>query len=108
MDASSAVGTWGRRAALVAWLAAGLATLATAPAGAHGSGPIPENAAWKQYVLGTGKPDAAPVRVVSTSGAITNAQGLVHRSRRPTTLTYTPGRPAPTQWTPQFGGRCGG
>ena len=61
-----------------------------------GSGPIPENPAWKQYVLGTGKPDAAPVRVASTSGAITNAQGLVHRSRRPTTLTYTPGRPAPT------------
>ena len=96
MDASSAVGTWGRRAALVAWLAAGLATLATAPAGAHGPGPIPENPAWKQYVLGTGKPDAAPVRVVSTSGAVTNAQGLVHRSRRPTTLTYAPGRPAPT------------
>ena len=60
------------------------------------SGPIAENPAWKHYVLGTGRPDAAPVRVASTSGAVTNAQGLVHRSKRPTTLTYTPGRPAPT------------
>jgi hypothetical protein len=96
MNASSAVGTWGRRVALVAWLAAGLATVATAPAGAHGSGPIPENPGWKRYVLGNGKPDAAAVRVVSTSGAITNAQGLVNRSKKPTTLTYTPGHPAPT------------
>jgi Bacterial alpha-L-rhamnosidase C-terminal domain/Bacterial alpha-L-rhamnosidase 6 hairpin glycosidase domain len=96
MNASSAVGTIGRRVALVAWVAVGLATVATAPAGAHGSGPIPENPAWKQYVLGNGKPDAAAVRVVSTSGAISNAQGLVNRSSKPTTLTYTPGHPAPT------------
>jgi hypothetical protein len=96
MNASSAVGTWGRRAALVAGLAVGLATVATAPAGAHGSRPIPENPAWKLYVLGNGKPDAPAVRVVSTSGAITNAQGLVNRSKKPTTLTYTPGHPAPT------------
>lgn len=96
MNASSAVRTRGRRVALVAWLAAGLATVATAPAGAHGSGPIPENPAWKQYVLGNGKPDAAPVRVASTSGAVTNAQGLVNGSKKPTTLTYTPGQPAPT------------
>jgi hypothetical protein len=96
MNASSAVGTMGRRVALVAWVAVGLASVATVPAGAHGSGPIPENPAWKQYVLGNGKPDAAPVRVVSTSGAITNAQGLVNRSGKPTTLTYTPGHPAPT------------
>jgi alpha-L-rhamnosidase len=95
MNASSAVGTWGRRVA-VACLAAGLATVATAPAGAHGPGPIAENPAWKHYVLGNGRPDAAPVRVASTSGAVTNAQGLVHRSRKPTTLSYTPGRPAPT------------
>ena len=96
MNASSAVGTWGRRVALVAWLAVGVATPATAPAGAHGSGPIPENPAWKRYVLGNGKPDAGAVRVVSTSGSVTNAQGLVNRSRKPTTLTYIPGRPAPT------------
>ena len=101
MNASSAVGTWGRRVALVAWLAVGLATLATAPAGAHGSaqpsrGTIAENPAWKRYVLGTGRPDAGPVRIASTSGAVTNAQGLVNRSKKPTTLTYTPGRPAPT------------
>jgi hypothetical protein len=48
MNASSAVGTWGRRVALVAWLAIGLATPVTAPAGAHGSGPIPESPAWKR------------------------------------------------------------
>jgi hypothetical protein len=96
MNASSAVGTWGRRVALVAWLAAGLATVGAAPAGAEGSGPIPENPAWKQYVLGNGKPDTAPVRVASTSGAVTNAQGLVNRSTKPTTLSYTPGHPAPT------------
>ncbi len=95
MNASSAVGTWGRRVA-VACLAAGLATVATAPAGAHGPGPIAENPAWKQYVLGTGRPDATPIRVTSTSGAVTNAQGLIHRSKKPTTLTYTTGRPAPT------------
>jgi alpha-L-rhamnosidase len=47
-------------------------------------------------VLGDGAPDATPVRVVSTSGAVTNAQGLVHRSKRPTTLTYVAGRTAPT------------
>jgi hypothetical protein len=101
MKASSAAGTWRRRAALVAWLAAALATVATAPPSAHGSaqtsgGPITENPAWKRYVLGDGKPDAAPVRVASASGAVTNPQGLVHRSEKPTTLTYTPGRPAPT------------
>jgi hypothetical protein len=96
MNAGSAVGTRGRRVALVAWLVIGLVTVATAPAGAHGSGPIAENPAWKRYVLGNGKPDAGPVRVVSTSGAITNAQGLVNRSRKPTTLTYAPGHPAPT------------
>ena len=80
----------------VAWLAAGLATVATAPAEPTGPGPIPENPAWQQYVLGTGKPDAAPIRVASTSGAVTNAQGLIHQSKKPTTLSYTPGRPAPT------------
>ena len=91
MNASSAVGTWGRRVA-VAWLAAGLATLADrAGRSPRRRAPIAENPAWKQYVLGTGKPDAAPVRVASTSGAVTNAQGLVHPSKRPTTLTYTPG-----------------
>ena len=81
---------------LSAWLAAGLATLATAPAGAHGSRPIPENPAWKQYVLGTGKPDAAPVRVVSTSGAHHERAG----SRPPVQEADDPhlhhGRPAPT------------
>jgi alpha-L-rhamnosidase len=96
MNASSAVGTWGRRVALVACLTAGLATVATVPAGAQGSGAIPENQAWKLYVLGDGKPDAAAVRVASTSGAVTNAQGLVSGSKKPTTLTYTPGHAAPT------------
>jgi hypothetical protein len=96
MNASSAVGTWGRRVALVAWLAIGLATLATAPARAHESGPIPESPAWKRYVLGDGKPDADPVRVVSTSGAVTNAKGLVNRSKKPTTVSYAAGHPAPT------------
>jgi hypothetical protein len=83
MNASSAVGTWSRPVALVAWLAAGLAMAATASA----SGPIAENPAWKRYVLGDGSPNAAPVRVASTSGAVTNAQGLVRRSKKPTSLT---------------------
>ena len=54
-----------------AWLAVGLATLAAAaPAGAQGPvelsrSPIPENAAWKSYVLGTGTADVAPVRIAS-------------------------------------------
>jgi hypothetical protein len=96
MNASSAVGTRGRRAALVAGIVVGLATVTTAPAGAHGSGPIPENPGWKRYVLGDGAPDARPVRVASTSGAVTNAQGLVNGSKKPTTLSYTPGHPATT------------
>jgi alpha-L-rhamnosidase len=92
MKASSIAGTWAPRAALVASLAAALVTVA-GPAGAQ---PIPENAAWKQYVLGDGAPDATPVRIASTSGAVTNAEGLVRRSKRPTTLTFDTGQPAPT------------
>jgi Bacterial alpha-L-rhamnosidase C-terminal domain/Bacterial alpha-L-rhamnosidase 6 hairpin glycosidase domain len=101
VSASSAACAWTRRIALVAGLVAGLVTVAVAPAGAHesgqsSSGPIPESPAWKRYVLGDGATDATPVRISSTSGAVTNPQGLVKRSKKPTTLTYTQGRPAPT------------
>jgi len=60
------------------------------------SAPIPENSAWKGHVLGDGAPAATPVRISSTIGDVTNAKGLVQRSKKPTTLTYTAGRPAPT------------
>jgi Bacterial alpha-L-rhamnosidase C-terminal domain/Bacterial alpha-L-rhamnosidase 6 hairpin glycosidase domain len=97
MNASWVVGTGARRVVPVAWLAAVLAAVATAPAAAHGSTqPIPESPAWKRYVLGDGARDATPVHIASTSGAVTNAEGLARRSGRPTTLTYTAGRPAPT------------
>ncbi len=85
----------------VAWLAAGLATLvAAAPAGAQGPvelsrAPIPEDAAWKSYVIGTGTADVAPVRIASVSGSVTNAEGLVDPSKGPVTLTYAAGGQAP-------------
>src|SRR5215218_9311499 len=66
-ERGSAPGAWVRRTAQVACLAAGLATL-----------------------------PAMPVRISSTIGDVTNAKGLVQRSKKPTTLTYTAGRPAPT------------
>src|SRR5215211_9361365 len=100
-ERGSAPGAWVRRTAQVACLAAGLATLPAMPARAEGpvqlsSAPIPENSAWKGHVLGDGAPDATPVRISSTIGDVTNAKGLVQRSKKPTTLTYTAGRPAPT------------
>jgi alpha-L-rhamnosidase len=82
-------------------LAVGLAGLvAASPARAQGPvelsrAPIPENPAWKSYVIGSGTADVAPVRVTSTSGAVTNAEGLVDPSKGPATLTYTAGGPAP-------------
>ena len=90
-----------RRAARAAWLAAGLATLVAVPASAQGpiqlsSTPIAENPAWESYVLGDGALDATPVRVSSTSGAVSNAQGLVDPSKGPATLTYSGSGPAPT------------
>jgi Bacterial alpha-L-rhamnosidase C-terminal domain/Bacterial alpha-L-rhamnosidase 6 hairpin glycosidase domain len=85
------------KASWVACLATAVAMAPAAPASAQQAGqPIPESPAWKQYVLGDGAPDATPARIVSTSGDVENAQGLVHRSNKPTTLTYTAGRPAPT------------
>ena len=80
-----------------AWLAVGLAGLVAAtPAGAQGPvelsrSPIAENAAWKNYVLGTGTADVAPVRIASVSGNVTNAEGLVDPSKGPATLSYTAG-----------------
>jgi hypothetical protein len=71
------------------------------PASAQGpiqlsSSPIAENPAWKGHVLGDGAPDARPLRVSSTSGAVTGAQGLVDPSKGPATLTYDGTGPAPT------------
>jgi hypothetical protein len=84
---------WLRRAALAASLVVVVAALGAASAAADGpiqlsSTPIAENPAWKGYVLGDGAPDAKPVRIASTSGAVTNAQGLVNPSDRPTQLSW--------------------
>src|SRR5262245_13241121 len=82
-------------------MAVGLATLAAAaPAGAQGPvelsrAPVPEDPAWKSYVIGTGTADVAPVRITSTAGAVTNAEGLVDPSKGPATLTNTAGAAAP-------------
>jgi hypothetical protein len=87
------VGGWVRRAALIASLITGVATLAASSAAAQGpiqlsSSPIAENLAWKGYVLGDGALDAKPVRIASTSGAVTNAQGLVDPSSGPARLSW--------------------
>jgi len=101
VNASPAVGSWTRRRlARAAWLAAGLAALAAVPAAAQGpiqlsSSPIPENPAWKGYVLGDGALQASPVRIASTSGAVTNAEGLDDPSRGPAKLTWDGTGPAP-------------
>jgi hypothetical protein len=89
-----------RRAALIAALAAGLATLVALPAFAQGpiqlsSSPIAEDPAWKGYVLGDGAPQARPVRIASVSGAVTNAGGLVDPSKGPAKLTWDGTGPAP-------------
>jgi alpha-L-rhamnosidase len=93
VNAPSAVGGWVLRAARVAWIAVGLAMLVAVPASAQGpiqlsSSPIAENPAWKSYVLGDGALQASPVRISSTSGAVTNAQGLVDPSKGPATITW--------------------
>jgi alpha-L-rhamnosidase len=82
-----------RRAALIAGLGVGLATLPALPAFAQGpiqlsSTPIAESPAWKSYVLGDGASQTSPVRISSTSGAVTNAQGLVDPSKGPARLTW--------------------
>jgi hypothetical protein len=63
------------------------------PAAAQGpiqlsSSPISEDPAWKSYVLGDGALQASPVRIASTSGTVTNAEGLVDPSKGPATLTW--------------------
>ena len=63
------------------------------PASAQGpiqlsSTPIAENPAWKSYVLGDGALQASPVRISSTSGAVSNAEGLVDPSKGPVRLSY--------------------
>jgi hypothetical protein len=100
LRASSAAGGWSRRTGRVACVALGLAALAAAPAAAQGpvqlsSSPIPDDPSWQSYVLGTGTPDVTPVRIASTSGDVTNAQGLVDPSQGPATLRYTAGGQAP-------------
>jgi hypothetical protein len=75
--------------------------LVAVPASAQGpiqlsSNPIAENPGWKSYVLGDGAPDARPVRISSTSGAVTGAQGLVDPSKGPATITWDGTGLAPT------------
>ena len=88
-------------AARAACVVAAVAALAAAPARAQGpvqlsSTPIPEDQAWKSYVVGDRCAGCDAGAVSSTSGAVTNAQGLVDPSAGPATLTYTAGQPAPT------------
>jgi hypothetical protein len=112
VSASSAVGRWTRRAARITCVTATLTTLAAIPASAQGpigmsKSPIPENPSWKSFVLGDGAPVVTPVRIASTSGAVTNARGLVDPSKGPATFTFTPGEDAPTivlDYGREFGG----
>jgi hypothetical protein len=101
VNASPAVGRWARRTARLACVAAGVAALAAPPAGAQGpiqlsSDPIPESQAWKGYVLGDGKPTASPLRIASTSGAVSNAEGLVDPSKGPARISWDGTGVAPT------------
>src|SRR3954466_7622240 len=78
-----------------------MAAVATTSAHAQGpvqlsNTPIAEDQSWKNYVLGTGALDALPVRISSTSGDVTNAQGLVDPSKGPAKLNFVAGGPAPT------------
>lgn len=75
----------------VAALVAGAAGTAAAHASAAPPGP-----AWQRYVEGPRKVDVTPVRVVSTSGPVTNPGALVHPGTGTTTLTMTAGGAAPT------------
>src|SRR4051794_20497032 len=84
-----------------ACVVAAVAVLAATPARAQGpvelsGSSIPEDQSWKSYVLSDGASDASPVRISSTSGDVTNADGLVDPSKGPATLRYTAGQPAPT------------
>ena len=87
---------WKRRGQLLGvavWIAVGLATLVAGTASAQGpiqlsSSPIVENPAWKGYVIGDGAPDARPVRIASTSGSVTGAEGLVDPSKGPATISW--------------------
>lgn len=57
--------------------------------------PIPADNSWHGYVESNGAPALAPAAVASTSGGVTNAQGLVNGSGT-TTLTNVPGQVPPT------------
>ena len=60
------------------------------------SGPA-ARASWQHYLESPGSARVRPVRIVSTSGAVSDPQALVQPgSGRTTTLTYAPGGPAPT------------
>jgi alpha-L-rhamnosidase len=101
-----------RRLARVVGLATGLAALAAPAAIAQGpvqlsSTPIAEDPAWKGQVLGTGSLDATPVRITSTSGDVTNAQGLVDPSKGPATLSWNGSGAAP-QVVLDYGREVGG
>jgi hypothetical protein len=56
---------------------------------------IPADSSWQSYVESNGAPTVTPVAVASTSGAVTNAQGLVNGSGT-TTLTDVAGQVPPT------------
>jgi alpha-L-rhamnosidase len=57
--------------------------------------PQPTAATWQQYTQGTSG-TAYPVRVVSTSGQVTNADALIHpRGAAATVISRAPGDPAP-------------
>jgi hypothetical protein len=74
-----------------------LATLMTATLGiaAVPSAASARPADWARYVLGPATSHVTPVRVVSTAGQVSNAQGLVDPSHGPATLSYSPGGKPP-------------
>ena len=82
----------GAISAVAALGAAGQACAAPAAAGRAPSFRQPD---WQRYVLGPATADVHPTAVQSTSGEVSNAQGLV-TGQGAATLTMTAGSPAPT------------
>lgn len=75
--------------------ASAVAEPGTSGAVALSNNPIPADGSWQSYVESNGAPTVAPVAVASTSGAVTNAEGLINGSGT-TTLTDVAGQAPPT------------
>jgi alpha-L-rhamnosidase len=81
-------------AATVVIMAGGATSVA---AGASGAPTWPAHPDWERYVMAPSTSDVVPVRIVRTSGAVTEAKALTDEGGGgATTLTMTAGRPAPS------------